>query len=119
MIRKLTESECKAALENGEFDSDLVSGPAAAIILTQSWCPQWSAMRSYLPKVEAALGDVKLYYVEYDAEVWESLENEAFMTFKENTFSNREIPYVRYYKNGAFSRDSNYLFLDGFLSRLR
>jgi len=118
MIRKLTEAECKAAMKNGEFDAALVSGPAAAIILTQSWCPQWSAMKAYLPQVEAALGNVSLYYVEYDIEAWENLDNEAFMTFKENTFNNRQIPYVRYYRNGVFSRDSNYISVEGFRSRL-
>jgi len=118
MIRKLTEAECSSAMENGDFDASLVSGSAAAIILTQSWCPQWKAMKTYLPKVEAALADVRLYYVEYDIEPWEKLDNEAFMTFKENTFHNREIPYVRYYRNGVFSRDSNYISPDGFKNRL-
>ena len=118
MMRKLTEKECRSAIENGDFDAALVSGPAAAIILTQSWCPQWSAMKAYLPKAEADLGDVKLYYAEYDAEPWEKLGHEEFMTFKENTFNNREIPYVRYYRNGVFSRDSNYISLEGFKSRL-
>ena len=105
-------------MEKGEFDAALVSGPAAAIILTQSWCPQWAAMKAYLAKAEAALGDVRLYYVEYDIEPWKNLENGAFMAFKETTFKNRDIPYVRYYRNGIFSRDSNYLSLDGFKSRL-
>ena len=118
MIRKLTEAECRAAMETGDFDASLVSGPAAAIILTQSWCPQWTAMKAYLPKVEAALGDIKIHYVEYDREPWENLNNEAFMTFKENTYDNRQIPYVRYYRNGVFIRDSNYISLDGFISRL-
>jgi len=118
MIRKLSEAECRAAMEAGDFDAGLVSGPAAAIILTQSWCPQWAAMRAYLPKVEAALPDVKLYYAEYDIERWEKLDNDAFMAFKENTFNNRDIPYVRYYRDGVFSRDSNYISLDGFKSRL-
>ena len=118
MIRKLTEAECRAAIETGDFDAALVSGPAAAVILTQSWCPQWAAMKAYLPKVEAALGDVRIYYVEYDIEIWEKLKNEAFMSFKENTLNNREIPYVRYYRNGVFSRDSNYIAMDGFISRL-
>ena len=118
MMRKLTEAECLAAMKSGDFDAALVSGPAAAIILTQSWCPQWAAMKAYLPRVEAALGDVRIYYVEYDIEPWEKLENDAFMAFKENTFRNREIPYVRYYKNGVFSRDSNYISQDGFKSRL-
>ena len=118
MIRKLSEAECRAAMETGDFEAGLVSGPAAAIILTQSWCPQWIAMRAYLPKVEETLPDVKLYYVEYDIERWEKLDNNAFMNFKENTYKNREIPYVRYYRNGVFSRDSNYISLDGFKSRL-
>ena len=118
MIRKLTEAECKAAMKNGEFDAALVSGSAAAIILTQSWCPQWTAMKAYLPQVEAALGGVPLYYVEYDIEAWENLRNDDFMAFKENTYKNREIPYVRYYRNGVFSRDSNYISADGFKSRL-
>ena len=117
-MRKLTEAECRAAMETGEFDPALVSGPAAAIILTQSWCPQWAAMKAYLPKAEAALDGVRLYYVEYDREPWESLENDAFMAFKENTYRNWDIPYVRYYRNGVFSRDSNYISLEGFISRL-
>jgi hypothetical protein len=31
MIRKLTEAECRFALEQGEFEVSLTSGPAAAI----------------------------------------------------------------------------------------
>ena len=119
MIRKLTEAECRAAMENNGFDAALVAGPAAAIILTQSWCPQWTAMKKYLPQVEAAMDEVRLYYVEYDVEPWENLEHEAFMHFKETAFNNREIPYVRYYQNGVYSRDSNYISLDGFKSRLK
>ena len=119
MIRKLTEAECRTAIETGDFDAGLISGPAAAIILTQSWCPQWAAMKAYLPKVEAALGNVGIYYVEYDIETWENLENQAFMSFKEDGFKNREIPYVRYYRDGAYSRDSNFISMDGFISRLK
>jgi len=118
MIRRLTEAECRTAIDSGDFEAALVSGKYAAIILTQSWCPQWKAMQNYLPKVEAALEDVKIYYVEYDIESWGNLDHEAFMTFKENTYKNWDIPYVRYYRNGVFSRDSNYISLDGFKSRL-
>jgi len=118
MIRKLTEAECRAAMETGDFDAALVSGPAAAIILTQSWCPQWAAMKAYLSKVDTALSGLTLYYVEYDVEPWKNLKYEAFMGFKENTYSNWDIPYVRYYQNGVFTRDSNYISMDGFISRL-
>jgi hypothetical protein len=105
-------------MKTGEFDSALTGGPAVAIILTQSWCPQWKAMYAYLPQVQAARSEARLYYVEYDIEDWHTLGHEAFMSFKETAFNNREIPYVRYYRNGVFHRDSNYLSLDGFIARL-
>ena len=118
MIRKLSEAECSSAIKKGDFDPALVSGPAVAVILTQSWCPQWAVMKAYLPKVDESLKEVKIFYVEYDIEKWESFTNEAFMAFKEDTFKNREIPYVRYYVNGIFNRDSNFISLEGFISRL-
>jgi hypothetical protein len=123
MIRKLTEAECRYALEHGEFESSLIEGKAAAIVLTQSWCPQWTAMLAYLPEVEKKAAaafppGINILYVEYDIAEWKTLTHEAFMGFKEDTYDNREIPYVRYYRDGSFSRDSNYLSLEGFLSRL-
>jgi glutaredoxin len=123
MIRKLTEAECRFALEHGEFEASLTAGPAAAIILTQSWCPQWKAMKAYLPEVEKQAAsafppEVAIYYAEYDIEAWKELAREEFITFKEDTYNNREIPYVRYYRQGNFFQDSNYIALDGFLSRL-
>ncbi|MDL2229591.1 hypothetical protein LJC14_04995 [Treponema sp. OttesenSCG-928-L16] len=120
MTRKLTEGECRTAMEHGEFDAQIRQASSmTAIILTQSWCPQWAAVKSYLPQVEKAAGDAglpepALFYVEYDTESW----FEQFMTFKENTFNNREVPYVRYYRNGKFFRDSNFISLQGFLNRL-
>jgi hypothetical protein len=110
-------------MEHGEFEASLIEGPAAVIILTQSWCPQWTAMRDYLPEVEKKAAKVfppgiNIFYVEYDIAEWKDLTHEEFMTFKEDTYNNREIPYARYYRNGSFSRDSNYISLGGFLSRL-
>jgi hypothetical protein len=105
-------------MEKGEFDLlELLgtekAGPAA-IILTQSWCPQWQVMNSYLPEAEKRLTNLKIFYVQYDEVPW----HEEFMTFKENTFDNREIPYVRYYKDGKCTAWSNFVPLDGFLHRL-
>lgn len=118
MIRELTEDECREAMEKGDFNASLVSGPAAAIILTQSWCPQWAAMKAYLGDIEKAAPNLNIYYVEYDIAAWNRLENHAFMAFKENSCNNREIPYVRYYLKGGFSRDSNFVSAEGFKSRL-
>jgi hypothetical protein len=118
MIRKLSEAECRDLMERGDIEAGLAAGPAAALILTQSWCPQWTAMKAYLPRAESAAPEIKIYYVEYDIEPWEELKYETFMGFKENTFRNREIPYVRYYRNGGYYRDSNYISLEGFKERL-
>ena len=141
MMRKLTEAECMYAMEHGEFSPALTgSSKRTAIILTQSWCPQWARMRSYLEIVEntlrdrlladkkpsedssepkagassGAVGDIAILYVGYDKEPW----FEEFMAFKEDTFGNREVPYVRYYREGSLSGETNYLSADGFVSRL-
>ncbi|MDR1143580.1 MAG: hypothetical protein LBK77_05075 [Spirochaetaceae bacterium] len=113
MIRNLTEAECKRAMEQGEFDGSLIRG-SAALILTQSWCPQWKAMKSYLEEAESRFPGLDILYVEYDTAPW----HEAFMGFKERRFANREIPYVRYYRDGTCTGQSNYVTLEGFLHRL-
>jgi len=115
---KLNEEQCQAALNNGDFDASLISGSASAIILTQSWCPQWAAMKTFIPELEDEYKDLRIYYVEYDIETWNTLKNEDFMAFKENKFGSREIPYVRYYQNGKYLRDGNFISKEGFKSRL-
>ncbi|AEF83152.1 hypothetical protein [Leadbettera azotonutricia] len=124
MIRTLTEDECQYAINNGDFAESLLKGKAAILILTQSWCPQWIAVKAYLKEAEKQAAErlgtaINIYTVEYDIAEWHRLAHEDFMTFKEDTFNNREIPYMRYYKDGVFSSDSNYLSLDGFLNRLQ
>jgi glutaredoxin len=87
----------------------------AALILTQSWCPQWKAMKGYLDSAEkdgTLQADVR--YVEYDNEDF----FEEFMRFKEDVYNNREIPYVRYYRNSALSSESNFVSKEGFFHRL-
>ena len=71
-------------------------------------------MKAYLPEAEKRLPGLWLLYVEYDGLPF----FEEFMTFKENTFDNREIPYVRYYRDGVCTGTSNYVSLEGFLHRL-
>lgn len=111
MMRKLTEPECRAAILAGEFSTELrSSAPRVAIVLTQSWCPQWTWMKGYLPDISSS-PDVAVLWVEYDREAF----FEDFLPFKEDVLGNREIPYVRYYRDGAFLRSSNYIDKGGFL----
>ena len=110
-------------MEKGEFELPEMAGSGsegtdplrAALVFTQSWCPQWKAMKNYLGEAEKSLPGLKIFYVEYDLCPF----YEDFMAFKENTWQNREIPYVRYYKNGICGASSNYVSLDGFLQRLQ
>ncbi len=114
MLSKMTEKQCAAAMASGEFESALRgAAPKVAIVLTQSWCPQWTMMRSWLGAVAETPG-VAVYFVEYDNEPF----FEPFMQFKEDSFGNREIPYVRYYRDGEFVRSSNYLDKSSFLRAL-
>jgi len=114
MLKPLNEAHCRAAIATGEFGTELLSSaPAVAIVMTQTWCPQWVWMRRYLDRLPEAPGRV-IYFIEYDREVF----FEDFMSFKEQVFGNHEIPYVRYYRNGAFYREGNYIDESGFLRLL-
>lgn len=115
-MRKLTQTECEFAMENGEFSKDITaSAPAVAIVLSQSWCPQWAAMRAYLPVVESDAGEgVGIFTLEYDLEPF----FEKFMAFKEDRFGNRSVPYVRYYRDGELRAESNFVMKDMFAAKL-
>jgi len=106
-------------MEKGEFELPEFSGSGGsgktALILTQSWCPQWKAMKNYLPDAEKSFPGLNIVYIEYDMAPY----FEVFMAFKENTFNNREVPYVRYYSDGKCIAYSNYVSLGGFLQRFR
>lgn len=106
--RTVTESQAEHVIRNGDFDNDVLSSaPAVAIVLTQSWCPQWTFMSRSLD----ALGngpedlDLALYTYEYDR----SPLFREFMSFKEKSWGNYEVPYVRLYKNGELIQESNFL----------
>lgn len=114
MIIRLTEEQCRDALARGEFGPDLIGSAASvAVVLTQSWCPQWVWMRSYLEGLPES-PEYRVFYLEYDREPF----YEDFLAFKENTLGNREIPYVRYYRDGRLTAQTNYIAKDGFLKRL-
>ena len=121
MIEVLTEAQCRYAMEHAEFSKEILnSAERVAIILTQSWCPQWERMQAYLEEAGSMVKvkdkqSVMIFFAEYD----KIPLFEPFMEFKETIFNNREIPYVRYYKNGKLAGESNYVSLEGFVSRLR
>jgi hypothetical protein len=110
-MRKLTKDDCLGLLKDGELAPCLVgAADAVAIVLTQSWCPQWAWMRSYLAEIPPGEGR-EIFWVEYDLEDF----FETFMKFKESVFGNDQVPYVRYYRGGKLVAESNYVDKGGFL----
>ncbi|HTX73261.1 MAG TPA: hypothetical protein VMC79_10590 [Rectinemataceae bacterium] len=108
---KLSRDACLAAMASGEFGAEVTAAAASvAVVLTQSWCSQWRWMKGYLEKMPSR-ADLAIFWVEYDNEDF----FEPFMAFKEDRFDNREVPYVRYYRNGKLSKESNFTDQRGFL----
>ena len=101
------------AIKNNEFPEEIISSnDNVAIILTQSWCPQWFALKHYISKIN--LKNLDVYVFVYD----NSPIFAQFMNFKEQIFNNFEIPYIRYYKRGKFMGDSNYINKTKFLKKV-
>jgi len=96
----ITRDQAMHAITNGEFGDDLIrSADKVVIILTQSWCPQWHAMRRFVSGFSAAM----VYCLEYDRTDF----FDEFRAFKERVFGNDQIPYVRYYSGGVLVAESN------------
>jgi hypothetical protein len=113
-MRKLPKDECLGLLRDGDFSPSLKSAAdEVAIVLTQSWCPQWAWMRSYLAALPAE-ATREVFWVEYDLEDF----FEPFMLFKERSFGNDQVPYVRYYRGSKLVAESNYIDQGGFLRLL-
>jgi hypothetical protein len=96
----ITRSQAQHAIEQGDFGSDITgAAEKVAVILTQSWCPQWHAMKNFVADFKGAA----VFYLEYDKTDY----FDAFRAFKENTWRNDQIPYVRYYAAGKLVAESN------------
>ena len=117
LITALDDIHLEYAINNGEFSRDIIASSFhVAVILTQSWCPQWLFMKHYLKKLEkmneAGEKVPIVFFVEYDR----SSLFEKFRIFKEDILGNDLVPYVRYYRDGCFIDSSNYVSLPGFLA---
>ena len=122
--KQLTVERAKSAMETGEFPKEVIgSNKHVAVVLTQDWCSQWSQMKFWLKsleKEESPEGSPQ----DLDIDVYEFVYNtvdifQSFMDFKERSFKNGLIPYIRYYSNGNFTGDSNFTSSPSFLDRFK
>lgn len=117
-IRKpLSEDQARHAVQHRELPADVLgSGPNVAVVLTQGWCPQWTAMNGWLGDLERSGKPKDLDIVVYEFVYDRSPIFDEFREFKESVWGNYQIPYVRYYRDGGLAAESNYVTARRFLS---
>lgn len=113
-MTEMSDLQARSLIRTREIPDELIgSGNRVAIILTQDWCPQWQFMKNWLMKMNAE--GIRVYHLSYNRKPY----FHEFMEVKETEFKNDLVPYVRYYVNGKFIKDSNYVSRELFLSNFR
>jgi len=111
MLKEISKDQVLFCIRHGEFEGEiLASAEKVAVILTQSWCPQWHEMKRVIHDLE----DCSIFFLEYDLSDF----FDSFRTFKEEVFNNFQIPYIRYYKSGKLINESNAVSQEVFCEKL-
>ena len=118
---KITTEHLDFAIANGEFPREVLeAAPLVACIMTQSWCPQWVFMRSWLKQLEKSADTTEgLNIHTFEAEYDKMSNLSEFRTFKEQVWNNWEVPYIRYYSGGNLIHESNFVSAMMFLDNLK
>ncbi len=111
---EITDEQAKKIIGKQDILNEIISsGEKVAVIFTQDWCPQWKHMATWLDSTEDK--DIKIFYLTYNNKSY----YEEFMDFKESVFKNDLVPYIRYYANGKFIGDSNFVSEELFKSNFK
>lgn len=103
MYLTLSDEVIEKTIADGEFPLEVrTAAEKVVVVLTQDWCPDWHAMQQFLPSFEDQAAIFVLNYNKHP-------EFQRIMAFKEDTFGNREIPYLRYYHGGQLIVATNQL----------
>ena len=120
-IREISDLQAEEAIRQGAFPRELLNPDGCAVvILTQSWCGQWTALQRTLREIEQenlweGPEALHIWTIEYDRKPY----FEKFMNFKETVFGNGLVPYLRYYRDGRLTGESNYVSRHGLLDLLK
>ncbi len=110
----ITPDQAMEAMRNGEFGSDVTgSAKLVVVVMTQDWCPQWADMKRWIYGIDAN-GGLQIYELIYDLETYFN----DFRNFKERTWNNDRIPYLRYYRDGSLYLETNYVSRRDFASAI-
>ena len=113
----ISDEQAQRAIDTGEFEQGVIAAAACvAVVLTQSWCPQWIVMERWLRGFErdGKPAEFDLCVAEYLYD--KSPLSDAFRRFKEGVYQNGQIPYTRYFHNGRLISQSNYVGSRDFLA---
>lgn len=107
------DEDLDSTLRDGELPAAVRAAAESVIVIwTQDWCPQWTDLKSWI--LEEA-GDIPVFVLVYNRHP----RFEELMRFKEEVWGNREIPYVRHYREGALVAAHNWLPRATFREQLR
>ncbi len=102
-IETLTEEEIEQFLHGNDLPVALRnSAEKVVFILTQDWCSQWKEMQTW---IDSFSSQAKIYLLVYNTRK----DFQKLMSFKETTFKNFEVPYLRYFHKGELILASNWL----------
>ncbi len=115
---ELTEDQIQHTIDTGELPDEVVKAHRfVAVVLTQGWCPQWKSMDTWLAAAEQS-SEPQGYELSVPCFLYDkSPLFKKFRKFKEKTWGNHHVPYVRYYKDGQLFDETNYLPSREFFSR--
>ncbi|MFW6387769.1 MAG: hypothetical protein ACOC0B_00710 [bacterium] len=119
-INELTEEQARRTLDEQELPEELrTSSKFSALMATQDWCPDSSAVSRWMKK-HARKGlpediDVTVYTVHYNKLPF----FDEFREMKEQVWQNFFIPYIRYYQDGSLIDESNRVSADDFFATFR
>ncbi|OLS13914.1 MAG: hypothetical protein RBG13Loki_2463 [Promethearchaeota archaeon CR_4] len=113
-LRLISTSQARDCIKNGEFTQEIIAvKPNVAVVLTQSWCPQWASLKKEISHIQDT--NIAIWCFIYDmSDIFTD-----FLVFKEKVLKNDEIPYIRYYRAGKFIDASNYVDLERFLKKMK
>ena len=113
--KKISKKQIDDAIANREFGPDVTgSNSRVAVVMTQSWCPQWSALQAWMSDCEPQ-SDLDCYELIYDKDG----QFDEILDLKEKGWKNDQIPYIRYYKDGRLTGQSNYVSREKFDSSFK
>ena len=106
-FKTIDDKEMQHIMDTKEVSDDIKkSSENVLAIFTQDWCGDWKGLQRELnANKDNSNIDIAIFICMYN----ESPLYEPFMNFKETVWNNYLIPYLRYYKNGSFVKDTNHL----------